>query len=192
LLPQDWIAFPAIVENTSISLEVVVPDSAEIRSQTVEVTATDSQTGLEEKINLVVFVEQGLVSALVPDSQQEAKVKGSPCYHVILQNGSIASHKVFVSSSLPKYWFAGIEKEIRPNDFVEFDACINALVIGSRDFYFFVDSARSNERLRSVKASVDVLPTMQGKYSAALNGFPFYMPTLIPYYLIDSALSFFS
>ncbi|MCX6802567.1 MAG: hypothetical protein NT067_05670 [Candidatus Diapherotrites archaeon] len=192
LLPQGWIAFPAVVENTSISLEVVVPDSAEIRSQTIEVTAVDSQTGLEEKINLVVFVEQGLVSVLLPDAQQKVKVKDSPCYHMILQNGSIASHKVFVSSSLPKYWFAGIEKEIKPNDFVEFDACINALVIGSRDFYFFVDSARSTERLRSVKASVDVLPTVQGKYSAALNGFPFYMPTLIPYYLIDSALSFFS
>ncbi|MEM0360169.1 MAG: hypothetical protein QXK06_02415 [Candidatus Diapherotrites archaeon] len=190
LLGKDWTVLPARVESTSISIEVVVPSNAEFRSQTISLTLSDKQTGIEETAAIAVLVEKGLVSVQLPVQMKTARVGETVCYPIILQNWSVSSHKVFVSSSLPSYWFSGIEKEIKPKDFAEVEACIEAKVIGSRDFDFFVDSLESSERLQSRKASIEVLPTIQGKYAAALNGLPFYMPTLLPYFLLDSIFSF--
>lgn len=192
LLPQDWKAHPALKEEKSISLAVRIPSNARIGSQNLPITVVDEHTGIEEKFNAVIFLEKGLVSVVMPESQKRVQVNGTACYKLALFNDSLAPHKVIVSSSLPKYWFSSIGVELKPKDSIDLNACINAMVIGSRDFYFYIDSALFEERFHSVKATIEVEPTVKGKYSASLNGFSFFMPTLIPYYLIDSFLSLLS
>lgn len=192
LLPRNWKMPAFLKEEKSLSLKVNIPPSARLGSQNLPITVADERTGIEEKFNAVIFIEKSLVSVAIPETQKGIRVNSTACYKITLFNDSLALHSILVSSSLPKYWFSGIEAEIGPKASIDLNACVNAMVIGSRDFYFYVDSMLFNERFHSIRASIDVLPTARGKYSAPLSGFPFFMPTLVPYYLIDSFLSLLS
>jgi len=192
LLPEKWVVSAIKTEEKSIVFTLGIPAQTRLGSQNISLTVKDSGSGLEEKFNLVLFVEEDLISAVLQDARKSAPVNTEICYKLTLFNDSLSAHKVGVSSSLPRYWFSGKEVEINARDSLDVNACVNAMVIGSRDFYFHLDSALFDKRLHSTLASIDVAPTLKGKYSAPLNGFSFFTPTLLPYYLIDSLLSLLS
>lgn len=192
LLPRGWTALEPVVESKSISLSVSLPSNARIGSQNLEITVLDGSTGLEESFNALVLVSEDLVSVQMQSAQKRVPVNSVACYGLSLINGSIASHKVRVSSSLPTYWFKPREISLKPRDSTDANLCVSAFEDGSRDFFFYIDSALFPKRFHSLKARIEIEPTLRGKYSNAIGGFPFFMPTLAPYYFIDSFLSLIS
>ena len=192
LLPRGWGLQEPRVESRSILLAVSLPSNARLGSQNLRVNVLDGSTGLEESFNAVVFVKDNLVSAQLQNAQKRVPVKNTTCYNLTLINGSIAVHRIRVSSSLPLYWFGGESIELKPRDSTDANLCVNAFEDGSRDFFFYIDSALFPKRFHSLKVRLEIEPTLSGKYSNSLGGFPFFMPTLAPYYFIDSFLSLIS
>lgn len=192
LLPRGWVSSDPRIESRSISFTVSVPSNARLGSQNLQIKVLDGSTGLEESFNAVVFVKDSLVSVQMLNVQERVQVKGTVCYNMTIINGSIASHRVNISSSLPAYWFDKKSIELKPRDSTDVNLCVNAFEDGSRNFFFYIDSALFPKRFHSLKARLEIEPTLSGKYSNPLGGFPFFMPTLTPYYFIDSFLSLIS
>jgi len=191
-LPEGWTAFPIVKEEKSLELRVGIPAGARLGSQNLPIVVLDEGTGLEERFNAVVFVRDDLVSVQLQKAQERVEVNGTACYKATVINSSLAGHKIVVSSSLPAYWFSGLELELKPKDSIDANLCVNALDDGSRHFYFQFDSALYQKRFHSVNAVLEIEPTLKGKYSSPLAGFPFFMPSLAPFYLIDSFLALLS
>jgi len=192
LLPSGWRPDAAVIEDKSIKLLVFVPPKTRFGSQNLSITVTENATGRSEKINAIVYLKEDLVMVQMQSTQVRVPVNGVACYKLTLINNSVASHKANISSSLPLYWFAGEKAELKPRSSSDINLCVNAIVIGSRDFYFDVGSEKFNKKFHSLQAFIEVEPTAQGKYSAATGGFPFFMPTLAPFYFLNSLLSLLS
>ena len=74
---------------------------------------------------------------------------------------------------------------------LQFDLNVNALAYGKRNFTITVSSLQ-NSMQQAFPAELGIAPTLRGKYLASLFGFPFFSPSLLPYYLVNGFLSLLS
>jgi len=57
---------------------------------------------------------------------------------------------------------------------------------GVKKFSFFTKSLLTEKVLSEISPRIEVKPSLKSKYGAALYGFPFFTPSLLPYYWFNS------
>jgi len=186
LLPDGW-GYSAEEKDKSIILSVSIPADARTASQNLAVVAFNDT--LEERFNAALNVMPSLVVPEIHAKKMEVSVNECVPFSLKALNNSIAGHKITIKSDLPEYWFSHRDIYLKPLETVELDLEVCGKSPGYREFSFFVDSALNEERFASFPQEISVLPTLHGKYTSIGSGFPFFSPTVLPFYLVDFFLA---
>ncbi len=191
-LPSGWTATEPAQGGKTLIVTIFVPKEAErnIYNFKVKLSNPGERVG-DEYFNARVFVEKGLITPGIARNEPEQLivVNNPVSYTLTLNNESIARHIVLVDSTLSADWFQPLEIELKPKEVKEVELILYPRVYGAKEFKFFVKSKLNDELIASFDRTLSIKPTLKGKYSAALYGFPFYPISLFPYYLINGFLS---
>lgn len=191
-LPTGWASIDSAVGEETFVVRVIVPQNAAENIYNFKVIAKSSAIGInDESINARLSVEKGLVTASVERKEpREAVYVEQPVYYkIILNNSSIAEHTVVINSTLSCQWFEPQEFTVGPKDIAEYEITVIPRIYGKKEFSFNINSVLNNSEIGSFTSKLAVLPTLKGKYSSALHGFPFFTISLLPYYIINSFIS---
>ena len=190
-LPQGW-KFSARETDKTIIAELSLPANAQVSTQRLEFTVSNkSQPSFAETFYANISVRDKLMTATIENLSQRVVVGETANMKLIVSNDSVAEHRLAISSNLPTYWFEPLEVIVTPNGTTETDLNINAVAYGERNFKLEVSSLQ-NDTVFCFPASLGIAPTLQGKYVSALFGFPFFAPSLLPYYVVNGFLSLLS
>ncbi len=143
----------------------------------------------EETVMLRVVVKRGLVTASVSDLDQTAMPGQAVTFPVTLNNESIAETKVRVESTLAMPWEEPLEVTLLPKETLTEQLTASASTDGIRKFTITATSVTSAAQVATFQGSLNVLPTLQGKYSSAFYGYPFFTFSLLPFHMANSLIS---
>ncbi len=189
-LPENWAAKDSAEGEKTLAVEISVPENAHQELYNFSVELSNPRTRITpEKINLRVLVEEGLVISSVNSNTLTTNVGEEASFQIILDNDSVASHKVRISSSLPESWFGAEEIELKPKEKVNIDLGVTPHVYGAKGFTFSVTSLENGKNLGDFDMQLRARPSLLGKFSVANEGLPFFTFSLLPQYLINALLS---
>ncbi len=194
-LPDKWIVSDSAPFAETLIVKITVPVDEQETAQNIKIILLNfNDEKKNESFNALLFVKKNLIKASVFALQKETKVGEPVEFEMQLSNDSIADHVVNISSTLPKFWFEDkritLKKKTSVDSIQEIKLGVLPRSYGTRDFSFIVNSATNGKQLDKFDARLTVNPTLKGKYAVALYGFPVFTPTLFPYYLVNSFLSF--
>jgi len=190
-LPSGWQVASISLTDASLIARIKVPRNAQPNFYVLKLFfSNDKNPSVMENVSVSVVVKQNLldVSFARPSIESIPVVGENVSYKVVLSNSSIAPQNVSVSSSLPSNWFKPFEVEVKPNSVEEIDLLINPKSYGKHSFSFQVVSEEETI-IKSYSAGLNVRPTLKGKFSAALSGFPFFTFNLLPFQLFNAFIS---
>ncbi len=188
LLPPGW-KVDSIAEDKSLIAEITVPRNAEVSTQQIKFTASNpAEPVLSETFYASVLVQENLLDASVEELSQETVLGEVEKFNLVLNNDSIASHRVKVRSSLPSYWFSSQTVVLEPKQAKNVELSVVPYAYGEKNFQFEVLSLE-NSKTFSFPARLSVKPTLSGMYLASFGGFPFFSPGMLPFYLLNGFLS---
>ncbi|HIH21758.1 MAG TPA: hypothetical protein HA222_03835 [Candidatus Diapherotrites archaeon] len=188
-IPQGWNAFEVMQErndNTLIVMVEIPKDSSEGAFR-LDIKAENSQES--RRASIIVFVEEGLLSVQLDSLQKKTIVGEQVQFLLFLNNDSIAEHSVIVKSSLPLTWFSQQQISISPKSAKQAVLKVFPKNYGEKKFSLTVISSLNGKTIAEIKPRLEVKPTLKSKYEAAMYGFPFFTPSLIPYYIFNSFIS---
>lgn len=175
-------------KNTGIKINV--PFDASLGAKNISFRAFNSSSGLSESFNVLVNVQKDLWSVNISSLSQTAEVNSPVDYQLTFSNESIGKQEISVSSNLPSYWMKEKTFVVEPKSVLKGSIKVNPRHYGAREFNFVLKSFFSDET-KKFQSKLMVESSLLSKYSAPLYGFPFFTPTLFPYYLIESFAGFF-
>lgn len=188
-LPENWNAKMLEQNNpNTVVLQVEVPKNERNASFLVNVMLSGKNL-VEEKAAFIVYVDDSLVQADLGNVSRESTVGEEIVYEMVLLNDSMEKHVVRIESSLPVLWFNPVEVKLEGKSSKTVELKVAPKTQGKRDFEFAVKSALNEKTIKQVPATITAFPSIKSKYSASFNGFPFFTPNLLPYYIINSFLS---
>lgn len=196
LLPKDWRLqiIPQPNNPNTMAYLVTVPIRASSQSYAIQVKSNPESGQESQVISLIVKVSNNLIRADVDNLSQTTMVGQPVSYRGRLQNNSIATARVRVDSDAGSLWLKPIEVNIPPKQSQELNLVLNPGHYGKKSFRFFVYQLDgfNTEPVATFDAELTVNPTLKSKFAPSLNGFPFFTPSLLPYYLLNGFLSIFS
>lgn len=194
-LPAGWQVSDSEVYSETLIIKITIPPFEQETAQNLKINMSNFQDEKKnESFNATLFVRKNLISAAITGLQKETSVSEPVDYALRLSNDSIADHSITVSSTLPKYWFDDkiilLKNKNSTGSVQEIKLSVMPRAYGYKDFSFKVISNQNGREIESFNARLKINPTLKGKYSAGIFGFPVFTPTLLPYYLVNSFLSF--
>ena len=187
-LPDGWVFLPGSNAD-AISARLLVPADAPESTQLIGFEMRSPQGSLP--FTAKFFVRRSLLTISIKDLNRRAVVGEKLSYGLVAVNESIASHKVSVFSTLPSYWLKSQKLELGPKQSRELSLEVLPRTYGERNFRFIVKSGLNGSQ-KEFQSNLSVSSTLQSKFSAPLFGFPFFSPTMISPYLLNSVLSLLS
>ncbi len=175
-------------KNTGIKINV--PFDASLGAKNISFKAFNSSSGLSESFNALVNVRKDLWSVNISGLSQTAEVNFPVNYKLTFSNESIGKQKISVSSNLTSYWMKEKTFVVEPKSVLKDLIEVNPRHYGTRAFNFVLKSSSSAET-KEFQSKLRVESSLLSKYSSPLYGFPFFTPTLFPYYLVESFVGFF-
>ena len=191
-LPSGWTLVSSARTEASLVSRIRVPGAAQPNFYVIRASfANNGSPNVREHVSVRVTVKSNLTdvsfSRVTPG---DFSVVGQKVfYRAIVSNSSIASDKLEFSSTLPSSWFQGEGAEFRPNSVNEVELVISPQTYGRRSFSFQA-SNEAGQVVKSFSSELNVRPTLKGKFSSVLSGFPFFTFSLLPFQLFDSFLGF--
>lgn len=194
--PVGWKSIIVEQRNNpnTIWYQVSVPQEATAGTINVMVQSTPLQDNVSEQITLVIKVSDSLVQADVDNLRQQTVVDQPISFRARVRNNSIAKTDLIVYSNLPALWYRPVTVQLPPNSEQEVVLTVKPGAYGTKPVSFSVE--RTNTRVREegrlvaqFNGEMIVTPTLKSKFTSALSGFPFFTPSLSPYYLINGFLS---
>lgn len=189
-LPEGW-SFAELEQQrnrNTIILQVLVPKEA--RNGTYQFYAVlENSEGEREEAEFLVFVQEGLLKSSVDSVSRSTKVGEPVTFTFSIDNDSIAKHSFAINSTLPLTWFEPQDFEIGPKSSKKFTATVTPKNYGEKKFTFSIVSGLNKKTLGNIVVKVNASPTLKSKYEAAMYGFPFFTPSLLPYYWFNSLIS---
>ena len=190
LLPPGW-KFELVEEDKTLIALITVGKDAPVSAQQLKFTASNSSEPLlSEAFYAGISVHESLLDVSPEKLSKETVLGETTVFTLILNNDSVASHRVEITTSLPSYWFSQIVEELGPNQTKTVELLVSPYAYGEKNFSINVRSLE-NSKSFSFPAKLDVKPTIAGMYYASIAGFPFFSPSLLPYYLLNSFLALF-
>lgn len=187
-LPAGWRAFDSSPGQTLIA-RVFAPANAGLGSYDLKLLLSDdSGKLLPETLNLSILIRDDLVNSSISGLEQEATAGQPASYTLTVINDSIAVHRVKIDSTLPRQWFSPKTLEVGPKQTIEEQLQVNPRSYGEKSFNFKLSSALNSSPAQEFYAGLKVQPTLKSKFVASSFGFPFFTPSLLPYYLINAFL----
>ncbi|MDO8646891.1 MAG: hypothetical protein Q7R70_00555 [Candidatus Diapherotrites archaeon] len=186
-LPEGWTALAVLQarnKNTLI-LHVTAPKTAANGAFQFDSVLEDAK-GSQQKAGFLVFVQDDLITSQVDSLKKTANSGEDITFVYTLNNDSIAEHKVEIYSSLPLTWFAPKTLTLKPKSSQQLVIAISPKNYGVKKFSFFTKSLLTEKVLSEISPRIEVKPSLKSKYEAALYGFPFFTPSLLPYYWFNS------
>ena len=189
-LPIGWnaeqLAQPG--NKNTLILQVMVPKESDAGAFMFKALLQD-EAGNSQEASFLAFVEEGLLTAQVDSIKKTALAGEQIPFTFQLNNNSIAEHSITLYSSLPLTWFKPETIIVKPKSSKQFSTAISPKSYGEKKFSFYLKSNLNAKTLQEISPRVEVKPTLKNKYEAALYGFPFFTPSLIPYYIFNSFIS---
>ncbi|HIH09316.1 MAG TPA: hypothetical protein HA254_01460 [Candidatus Diapherotrites archaeon] len=192
-LPAGWEVVSTQVTDTSLVAAIKVPAWAQSNIYVVNLGFSNKDNPEKtDSVDVKITVKRSLVDASFARKSNDAffYTGGKALYHVSVSNSSIAPQTVRVSSTLPDAWFSDRSITIKPGSVGELDLEVTPQASGVIPFSFRVYEGSDNLIIDSFSSELNVKPTMKGKLSSSLSGFPFFTFSLLPFQLFNSFLSF--
>jgi len=184
-LPEGWSAKETATDKSLIA-EITAPRNAPPSTQRARFVVSNAAQPLFSEGFYGNFLLRENLLAISPENlQQETFVGKGVSFRLKVNNDSIAEHSLEVTSSLPGYWFEPVSLTLQPKEKKSIDLNVNVFSYGERNFSFLV-SSKKNDLAIAFPAKLTIKPTLEGKYTASLFGFPFFSPSLLPNYLINA------
>jgi len=191
VLPANW-KFSEFQDNElTLTAIIEVAKSAPPNPYNLKIAFESNSAAVPaESVNLRVLVSENLLQTSIVNLKQETSVDQVAVFTLKVDNtGSIASHRVLVNSSLSSSWFNPIVVEVSPNEIKEMDLSVKPQHYGTVPFKFTLNSLNNGSIIAVYDSELNVKPTLVGKYTAALSGFPIFSISLVPYYMINGIIS---
>lgn len=189
-IPSGWTAKSGSTDKTLFVI-VTLPEEAEESVQRITFSVgAGSGPFASESISAYVTVKENLLDASINRLKQDAMVSEESKFRLLLNNESIAKHSVKITSDLPEYWFKPVVVEVAPLQTLEVDLLVYPQRYGARQFSFTV-SSELNSFEKSFDAGLNVFSTIGRKFSSPVSGFPFFMPSLLPHFLVNAFIALF-
>lgn len=190
--PAGWDAKGSVGGGKTLGVNLKIPDTAAQNAYNITVELSNPEAKLPaERFSARLYVQKGLLKASIVQ-QPSALLVGEPIpYHITINNDSIASHNVLLNSTLSEQWFRSEEYVLEPKQTVEKNVYVMPRVYGRISYSLSLTSLANGSGITKTDSKLDIMPTLKSKYSAALYGFPFFTATLLPYYAVNSAISYF-
>ena len=189
-LPLNWEVVSTQVTDASLSVKIKVPENANLNFYVLKIVFSNTnEPTLSDFVNVSVVVKENLLDvSFIRDSSEQSSVVGeSIIYKVVISNSSIAPYIVNVRSTLPFNWFEEKVFEVTQNSSSEFELEVKPLVYGKHVFSF---QAISNKTIvSSFSSALNIQPTLKGKFSSVMTGFPFFNFSLLPFQMFTSFFS---
>jgi hypothetical protein len=139
----------------------------------------------EESAKVYFLVDDSLLDLSFLNYSAEVPVDGKAKYEVLLINNSDADAEFEITPRVP--WFWTNKKSIK----VEVDKRSTKIAMieifpRMQGEHFFDVEAKTSDFSKKFTLFVDAKPTLNSKFSSAVNGFPVYSVSLLPSYLINS------
>ncbi|MCR4335932.1 MAG: hypothetical protein NUV57_05365 [archaeon] len=190
-LPVGWKIVSQNNTDTSLVVSIEVPKNAKPNFYVIEFSLSNSNNpSVKDSVNVSVVVKQNLldVSFVRPSLDGIIVVGDSVVYKGVVSNSSIASQKIVFSSDVPSNWFDSVDFDAKPNSLEEVELILTPKSYG-KHFFSFQVLDKDGTIIKSYSSELNVRPTLKGKFSSALSGFPFFTFSLAPFQLFDSFIS---
>lgn len=186
-LPEEWTALEIIQERnkSTLILRVTAPKTAANGAFRFDAVLEGSK-GNSQTTGFLVFVQDGFVTSQVDLLNKTSNAGEDVSFVYTLTNESTAEHKVEIKSSLPLTWFKPKTLTLKPKSSQQLVVTVSPKNYGLKKFSFFTNSLLNGKTLNEIRPTIEVKPSLKSKYEAALYGFPFFTPSLLPYYLFNS------
>jgi len=189
-LPNGWGAAEIMQQRNKSTLILHVSVPKEAKNSTYQFSAVlEDAKGGKETAEFLVFIQEGLLKTSVDSVMRKTTVGEPVVFTFSIDNDSIAMHRASIESSLPPTWCSPASFEIGAKSSKKISITVSPKNYGEKKFAFFIVSGLSSRTLNEIGAKIEVQPTVKSKYEAALYGFPFFTPSLLPYYLFNSLIS---
>jgi hypothetical protein len=189
-LPEAWkaVQLEQPRNKNTLILRVSIPANSETGAFMLKTALKDS-SGNSREASFLVFVQEGLLNSNVDSLKKTANSGEEITFLLSLNNDSIAEHTVSINSSLPLTWFKPETASVKQKSSKTIILKVNPKSYGEKKFTIFAKSALNGKTINEIKPTIEVKPTLKSKYEAAQYGFPFFTPSLIPYYIFNSFIS---
>ncbi len=186
---SSW-AEESVFQGKNISVVLTVPENASFGTKKISFSAFNSVSMEAESFDVLVNVQNDLWSVNISNLQNQTQVNFPAEYFLVFSNESIGQQKILVFSNLPSYWFESKTFIVEPKSVLKESVFVYPKHYGKRQFTFSFESLFSDEK-KEFLSVLSVESSLSSKYSASLYGFPFFTPSLFPFYLIESFIGFF-
>ncbi len=187
-LPLGWKAESERTDKTLV-IHISLPVDAEESIQKISFLLSSTETPfLQESFSVFLTVKRNLLSVSMEGLKQDALVNVGSTVRLLLNNQSVASQRVRVSSTLPNYWFESVDLTIEPMQLLDVNLTVFPHSYGKRNFSFKIES-EFNSFEKTFDSEFNVFSTLRGKFSSSLFGFPFFSVSLLPHFLINAILA---
>jgi hypothetical protein len=187
-LPENF-GFEIKQEFESFKVIINVPDSALNGQYKLNLRFFNSQNlVVDEKIEVYFSVDDSLLFVSMDNFSQTTLVNFDALYTFALINNSDSEAEFVINSSLPNSWFSSRIVRVSKKEIHKEIIIITPRINGLREFEFFVDYSGMQKKFDVL---IKAEPTIESKFSAVLNGLPFYSFSLIPNYFFNGILSLF-
>ncbi len=189
-LPENWQYTNSKYLADVFTLQLGIPEDAEKGPYNIKIRLTDAKrNNPDEFIQLLFYVEDALLTTDISDLRQDVIVGKEAKFKLTIINDSIAEHEILIASSLPGYWFAEQEITAKPKSILTKTLKINPKIYGAKQFDFYVVSKRTNAKIATFNAQLNVFPTPPSKFAAGFNGLAFFTPNALVSYFINAFIS---
>ncbi|MCX8158287.1 MAG: hypothetical protein N3D73_01320 [Candidatus Diapherotrites archaeon] len=188
-LPNDKWKYEYKVEDKTISVDVCVKKEEAENIYNIGILLIDNEAVMpKEKVNIKVKVEENLINFKVIKTTEVGEVGKPINYKIIVENKSIASHKILINSDLSKAWFTEVIFEAPPKSKRELNVSITPRAAGYKKFNFKFDSLINGKELSRKDTEIKINPSLLSKLSSAAYSLPLFDIVTLPQRLIVSAL----
>lgn len=190
-LPEGW-GYKTVETDKTLIAMVSIPRNAEESIQKISF-AVESGTSsfVKGSFSAYLVVKNNLLKASMEGLKQDVVVGETVLFKVLLNNESIAEHKVVISSTLPDYWFMPIEITVPALKTIDLNLSVGPYTYGVKNFSFNI-SSQLNDFSQEFPAELRVFSTLRGGFTSALYGFPFFTPSFLPHFIINAFLALLS
>jgi len=187
---SEWSEEPNFYEK-NIGIKFNVPFDASLGTKNISLKVFNSANPeIFDSFSVLINVQNDLWSVNISDLIQETKTNSETNYSLVFSNESIGEQKIIVSSFLPVSWMKEKSFVVKPKSTLKKVISVYPKHYGQREFDFIFRSEYSEE-IKKFHSRLLVESSLPAKFSSVLDGFPFFTPTLFPYYLIESFFGFF-
>ena len=187
-LPSGWSVENSKEGEKRLVVKVFVPKTALPNIYQLKVTGINNEFGLQEEFTVRVRIKEGLLRVAInnPTLNQFPQVGEEIAYNIVLINNSIAPATIKVNSTLPSEWFTEKEIKVAPKETINTSFKVVPLVAGRKDFKIIVFSNAAEKEIASFDSSLNIRPTLLGKFSAGTRGLPFFSFSFFTFHFFNS------